>query len=158
MVEIHQGVECTVHNRNRCSKCPASAWKHAWQLSRNEPRKETNCLGTMSAAAASLQLIRSLDPKLRGILRFPRPAQFLADYDAPFQLHVGNVVSQPDIDTDITWMQEENFRWKTRARNAYLLGRSVFTVLLGCLYHRPSLRTAAIVCTSTNSERGAPIE
>jgi hypothetical protein len=53
----------TVHNRNRFSKCPPSAWTYTSHWRRIEPLTETSCLGTMSAAATSVQLIRSLQSR-----------------------------------------------------------------------------------------------
>jgi hypothetical protein len=46
---------------------------------------------------------------------------FLSDYDALFQVHVGNVVTDPDVDADIPSMQRENFHRKKKisTRNVY---------------------------------------
>jgi hypothetical protein len=41
-------------------------------------------------------------------------------YDAPFQIHVGKVVSGSDIDDDVPSIQRDNFHSRNHTRIAYL--------------------------------------
>jgi hypothetical protein len=116
---------CTVHYRNRCSKCPASAWTCLRATSNYAPAAEEMC-----TVLAVLSCTTSCPAST--CIRHGR-AWFRSDYDAQFQTHVGKAVPHPDITGySLDAISKQKPHTKGTAANLVLvnLGISVVATLL----------------------------
>jgi hypothetical protein len=95
---VSSAVEKVVLLQKKCDECRLTGYRVRYPV---HPPDSTHCPFHDQQAHASWQCL------------------FLSDYDEPFEVHVGKVVSGPDIDVDIPSTLRDNFHRKGHTRNAY---------------------------------------